>query len=599
MPNKREYWRKLDNAANMYSATSNKKITRVFRFYCELNEDVDEEILQMALEKTIQKYPIFLSVIRKGLFWHYLEKSSLRPKAHIENKKPCSKIYVQDKKSLLFDVSYYQNRINFEVFHVLTDGTGATQFLKELVKNYLMIAHDLPDIELTNASITIQDQESNAFNQYYEKEKIQNASKEKAFQIKKGYKKSDGLIIHEATLSVQELLTVSKAHHVSITEFVCAIMMMAIQKEMSQQEKVHQPVSLMVPVNLRNYFESNSMLNFFSYITPSVLFDREYSLDEILTVIHSYFQSELRPEKIREHMNRMIQLEKHPLLRLVPLEVKNLGIKAGSRYAERDVSAIVSNVGVVKMPLDYAQYISRFGLFTNTPKLELTMCSYQDTLTLSFTSIFDTLNIQRNFMELLKQYSVCPTSAEPEFPEVEQDDVHIWFRLYSFICLALIATCVAIHFSFDVSTNWTISMAAGVASAWAIIGVGFKKRFNLLKSAMWQLVLLSVGSVVWDWFIGWKGWSINYFIPVLCMFILLFMFIVSIARKDTAREYMIYFVMNCVFGMLVPLFFLVMGWIQYRMLSVFCVLFSFLFFVAIVMFKGKEFKEEMNKKFHW
>ena len=82
MPNKREYWRKLDNAANMYSATSNKKITRVFRFYCDLNEKIEEPILQKALEKTLLKYPIFLSVIRKGLFWHYLEKSSLRPVVH-------------------------------------------------------------------------------------------------------------------------------------------------------------------------------------------------------------------------------------------------------------------------------------------------------------------------------------------------------------------------------------------------------------------------------------------------------------------------------------------------------------------------------------
>ena len=38
-------------------------------------------------------------------------------------------------------MTYYKKRINFEVFHALTDGTGATEFLRELVKNYLHLVH--------------------------------------------------------------------------------------------------------------------------------------------------------------------------------------------------------------------------------------------------------------------------------------------------------------------------------------------------------------------------------------------------------------------------------------------------------------------------
>lgn len=71
---KRSYWRKLDNAAKLFPATSNKKDTRVFRFYCIMKEDVKEEILQQAVEKALEKYPLFLSVMRKGLFWHYWKR---------------------------------------------------------------------------------------------------------------------------------------------------------------------------------------------------------------------------------------------------------------------------------------------------------------------------------------------------------------------------------------------------------------------------------------------------------------------------------------------------------------------------------------------
>ena len=50
---KRAYWRSLDNAAKLFSAASSPKDTRVFRFYCELKEEVKEEILQEALNQTI------------------------------------------------------------------------------------------------------------------------------------------------------------------------------------------------------------------------------------------------------------------------------------------------------------------------------------------------------------------------------------------------------------------------------------------------------------------------------------------------------------------------------------------------------------------
>ena len=98
---KRASWRKLDNAAKIFPATSGRADTRVFRFYCELQEEVDEGILQKALDKTVLKYPVFLSVMRKGLFWHYLEKSHLRPAVEEEWKRTVQRYLYTGQKSLL------------------------------------------------------------------------------------------------------------------------------------------------------------------------------------------------------------------------------------------------------------------------------------------------------------------------------------------------------------------------------------------------------------------------------------------------------------------------------------------------------------------
>ena len=51
-------WLKLDNAGKIFPATSSRRETGVFRFSCELNEPVQEEVLQHALEKDVYKRQI-------------------------------------------------------------------------------------------------------------------------------------------------------------------------------------------------------------------------------------------------------------------------------------------------------------------------------------------------------------------------------------------------------------------------------------------------------------------------------------------------------------------------------------------------------------
>ena len=215
-------WRKLDNAALAFPAVTGKNDTRVFRFYCKLKEEVDGDILQQALERTIEKYPLYQAVLRKGLFWFYLEQREIKATVKKEDRPPCSKLYIPDKKSLLFEVSYEKERINFEVFHALTDGTGAMKFLKELVKNYLIYAHteeefpDLPEEE----DVTEKDHEEDSFSQYYS-EKIPKLKekKETAARIPGRRLPQEEMHITEAVISVKETLEKSRKYGVSLTIF--------------------------------------------------------------------------------------------------------------------------------------------------------------------------------------------------------------------------------------------------------------------------------------------------------------------------------------------------------------------------------------------
>ena len=133
---------------------------------------------------------------------------------------------------------------------------------------------------------------------------------------------------------------------------------------------------------------------------------------------------------------------------------------------------------------------------------------------------------------------------------------------------------------------------------WLALAIGFVKRYNLMKNAMWQLIIVSVGCILWDVFTGWHGWSVDYVLPAVCMVILLSMFIITKVQRNTAREYMIYFVMAAGYGVLLPLILLLTGVVKFQLVCSICVVACFLFLAALVIFKGKEFREEMHKKFH-
>lgn len=600
---KRAYWRSLDNAAKLFSAASSPKDTRVFRFYCELKEEVKEEILQEALNQTIQKYPVFLSVMRKGLFWHYLEKSELRPVVREEYKEPCSSLYVRDKKTLLFEVTYYKKRINFEVFHALTDGTGATEFLRELVKNYLYLIHeeDLEPVELSNQYLTVKDQEDDSFSRYYDPDFPRKKKKKiRAVQIKKGGKGYEELQINEASMSVKELLGIAREKKVSMSVLLTAAFICAIHEEMSwMQEK--KPVILMVPVNLRKIFPSDSMLNFFGYIEPGYQFGGgKDSFEDVLEAVKLYFQENLSKEHMAGRMNELIAIEKHKILKWAPLELKNRCIRAGAKMAEQEVTAVLSNMSVVKMPEDYAQYIEKFGVYTSTNRTELCICSFQDTLSLGFTSRYDSTNIQRNFYRILKELGASVKVAEPDFPEDARPNYEgkKVLQIFTFCCIAAIVISMMTDIIISPGVHWSVFVAAGCATMWLTMAVGYVKRFNLLKNAAWQLLIMSGICVLWDLGTGWRGWSVNIGIPDICLLIQVVMLIISRIRSLSPREYMIYYVMAAVYSMILPLILLVTGVIHYRTPSVICIGCSFLLLIGLILFKRKEFKEEMHKKFH-
>lgn len=399
-------WRRLENAAKIFPATSNKRDERVFRVSCELSEKINPDVLQGALDKTINHFSMFLCVIRKGIFWNYMEETNLRPVVKLEDKPPCSRMYFRDKRSLLFEVTYYNKRINFEIFHALSDGTGAVQFLRMLAYNYLIMMYPNEvkgSISKLNIDVSDNDKNENGFTKYYEKRKENiKIPKYKAAKIGGDKLEKNQLNIIEGVVSTKELLKIAREHNTTITVILASILLKAVAADMNTNQK-KKPISIMIPVNLRKLFPSDSMRNFFWWVDLGYNFSTQSSeFEDIVRYVDNFFKTEITKERMSARMNPLIRWEKNIFLRVVPLELKQLVLQAG-QISSRGNTAIFSNVGRIDMPSECSRFIKMFDAFTSTPKMELVTCSYEDIFTITFTSVYENTNIIKNFFRQLSK----------------------------------------------------------------------------------------------------------------------------------------------------------------------------------------------------
>ncbi len=397
-------WRRLDNAAKIFPCTSTKADTKVFRFSCELTEPVDQPTLQLALERALEVFPGYRCSLRRGMFWYYLEDSTEQPIVREEYRPPCSALYEKGSRGLLFEVTYFRRRINFEVYHALTDGTGAVQFLRVLVYHYLTIRHAdrfadaLPALDY-DASAT--EKMDDSFRKYYTRKRKQYEASPKAYKLRGPSLPDHRIAVIEGAMPVKAVLQKAHEYGATMTVFCAALLMCSIEKEMAMRHK-KRPVVLAVPVNLRSYFPSGSARNFFSVIQARYHFRKNSNrLEDVIASLHDTFESELTQEKMEGRLNQFVQYDFNPVARIAPLVVKDFVMRIGYDLSASKETAAISNVGKIDMPPELREYIRLFDVFVSTSRLQVCMCSFGDQLTASFTAPFVSTDIQKNFFRFL------------------------------------------------------------------------------------------------------------------------------------------------------------------------------------------------------
>ncbi|QQO09062.1 hypothetical protein [Breznakiella homolactica] len=398
-------WSRLDNAAKIFPPTTTRGDTKVFRFACELYETVDPAVLQNALDHTMEKFPFYRSILRRGVFWYYFEDSKFIPIVREENKPPCAPLYDADHKSLLFEVTYYRKRINLEIYHALADGTGALQFLKTLVYYYLLEKHkDTIDSDVVMHDYDASDEQKrrDAFDKYYSAQKLGQIQKRpRAYYVRGERFPEYRLGVIEGCLSAKALIEKVREMGATVSEYLTSVLILSIHEGMTFRDE-EKPVSVIIPVDLRRFFSSLSARNFFGTFNVSHNFQEDGAgFENVLAQVKRSFKEQLAPEKISRRLNQFSALEHRMFIKVVPLFIKAPVLKFSAWKVEKEDTAVFSNIGKITMPPELSPYIRLFDLFNSSKRPHLCVCSFEDNLVISFSSPFISSDIQRCFFRTL------------------------------------------------------------------------------------------------------------------------------------------------------------------------------------------------------
>ena len=405
-------WDKLDNTALIFPVIAGEGMTNTYRISVELYEDIQPELLQKALDIVLPKFNLFNVRLRMGVFWYYFEENNKpAPRVNEEELFPCRYIKPNKNNSYLFHVSYYKRRINLEVFHVLTDGMGGMTFLKELVYQYLRLAHEefydkVEDKLCDDTSLNAED----SFEKNYKKSSKKGYLMRKAYLIhQKKLAKGEFGVMH-GLINIPELKEVTKKYGVSINEYLVGTFAWATYVQCLHKSPSKNPIRIAVPVNLRPYFNSNTTKNFFVMVGAEFHPKEEnYTFEEVLKIIQRSLKEQITKENLESQFSVSVSNQKNKFLRMVPLMMKNLVMRFVYNRSAAAYTSTITNIGFAKLDPIYEPYIKRFRAFIAMSKgqsLKGCINSYQDTLVFNFTSTFSDTSVQREFFRKIAEDGV-------------------------------------------------------------------------------------------------------------------------------------------------------------------------------------------------
>ena len=375
-------WYRLDTAALIFPATARRDWSNAFRVSAGLNETVDPELLQRAVNDLRHRFPSYYVALRKGFFWYYLEESRRRVQVQSDYAYPLTFMSSRELKRNCMRVLYYKNRIAVEFFHSLTDGRGGSIFLCNLVARYLELRYG---VEIPREGL-IRDLNQKPTARELEDSFLKNAAEvamsrkqETSYRLH-GTREARGFrTLTTGVVDTQALLDTAHRYGVTVTALLAAVMVESIiaMQNTERPRKRQRPVKVTIPVDLRRLYGSETLRNF-SLVLDVGTDPRfgEYSLEELCRTIWHQLGACATPQHMAGMIAANVQPQQIVALRLAPVFLKNLVMDTVYRRSgESGGSLNISNITGLTLPEQMRPYVERMEFIIGPQRSYPNNCS--------------------------------------------------------------------------------------------------------------------------------------------------------------------------------------------------------------------------------
>ena len=408
-------WFRLDNAATIFPGQNSRTWSNIFRFSVELKEQIDPDRLEKALKNIMPRFPGFDVRIRRGVFWYYFEKNPAgSPDVNPDINNPCHRVKFSENKGYLFRVYYHNNRISVDTYHAITDGHGASVFTCTLAAEYLKLG----GVKISSNEFVYDIKDTPTKNELEDSFKKYANSNGRIKRRDKFVYHAKGTKLPEHTLNIisgiidfDELHRLTKSYGVTITEYFAAILLdIHIKKQKAEQKKQKQ-VCIQIPIDLRRTFQSETMRNFTiclrAVVDPNL---GDYSFEELLKQVSLQLHLANDPKKLNAMMTANMAIEKNPVLKIIPLAVKNIGVGISFIVTgEQTTTSLLSNLGPVSLPEEMNNYVEKLMIMPGPGKRNGARCAivtFNNKLVITFADLYAETDIEREFFTYLVKQGI-------------------------------------------------------------------------------------------------------------------------------------------------------------------------------------------------
>lgn len=210
---------------------------------------------------------------------------------------------------------------------------------------------------------------------------------------------------------------------------------------------------------------------------------------------------------------------------------------------------------------------------------------------------------------LTGERKICPLCGQTLDSSVTQEDyefypevpIRLTYRALNWIItlwgVVTLAVLVALKLTVLRRMPYFWPLCLGVAGLYIILLAGVRKWRNLPKSVMYVSVACVLLSLAADLLTGWRGWSLNFVVPILGGGLESFFFALCLSVRGKHNAYGIYFFLSSLWVAAVLILALT-GVITLWLPTLVATILAVVLMILLTALQGRDFLSELSRRFH-